>query len=128
MRTAATAWLFMLAMACGHTAQRTPIDAADTSDPKRDSQEGSGRMIVRISEIDIDPVHLEKYKQILKEEAEASVRLEPWVISIFPMYRRDDSTAVRILAIYASREAYEAHIGSPHFQRYKRRRWRWSKT
>jgi quinol monooxygenase YgiN len=77
-------------------------------------------MIVRISELDIEPNQLEEYKQILAEEAEASVRLEPGVICIFPMYRQDDPTAVRILEIYASREAYDAHIASPHFQRYKK--------
>jgi quinol monooxygenase YgiN len=76
-------------------------------------------MIVRISEIQIAPEHLAEYKAILKEEAEASVRLEPGVISIFPMFQRENPTEVRILEIYASRAAYEAHIKSPHFQRYK---------
>jgi quinol monooxygenase YgiN len=76
-------------------------------------------MIVRISEIEIDPNHLDEYKRILREEAEASIRLEPGVICIFPMYRQDNPTAVRILEIYASREAYDSHIASPHFQEYK---------
>ena len=76
-------------------------------------------MIVRISEIEIYADSLEKYKMILKEEAEASVRLEPGVISIFPMYPLKDSTQIRILEIYASREAYESHVKSPHIQKYK---------
>ncbi len=76
-------------------------------------------MMVRISEIEIDASYLEEYKAILKEEAEASVRLEPGVISIFPMYQKENPTAVRILEIYASREAYEAHLKTPHFQKYK---------
>jgi quinol monooxygenase YgiN len=76
-------------------------------------------MIVRISEIQIDPARLDEYNAILKEESEASVRLEPGVISIFPMYQRANPTEVRILEIYASRAAYESHIQSPHFQKYK---------
>ncbi|MEA5605216.1 putative quinol monooxygenase [Nostoc sp. UHCC 0252] len=76
-------------------------------------------MIVRISEIEIDSNYLEEYKAILKEESEASVRLEPGVISIFPMYQKENPTEVRILEIYASREAYESHLKTPHFQRYK---------
>ena len=76
-------------------------------------------MLVRISEIQIAPEHLAEYKAILKEEAEASVRLEPGVISIFPMFQRESPTEVRILEIYASKAAYEAHIKSPHFERYK---------
>ncbi|MEH2003113.1 MAG: antibiotic biosynthesis monooxygenase [Nostoc sp.] len=76
-------------------------------------------MIVRISEIEIDSNYLEEYKAILKEESEASVRLEPGVISIFPMYQKENPTEVRILEIYASRKAYESHLKTPHFQRYK---------
>ncbi|MDT5270489.1 MAG: hypothetical protein QOH49_2675 [Acidobacteriota bacterium] len=76
-------------------------------------------MMVRISEIEIDANYLQEYKAILKEEAEASVRLEPGVISIFPMFAKENPTQIRILEIYANREAYESHLKTPHFQRYK---------
>src|SRR3954452_20171704 len=76
-------------------------------------------MIVRISEIQIHPNSITEYNAILKEEAEASVRLEPGVIAIFPMSQKGNPTEVRILEIYASREAYEAHLQTPHFQKYK---------
>ena len=72
-------------------------------------------MIVRISEIGVDLRYLEEYKAVLKEEAEASVRLEPGVIAIFPMYQKENPTEVRILEIYASQEAYESHLKTPHF-------------
>jgi quinol monooxygenase YgiN len=92
----------------------------DPSAPASNAASGSSRgMMVRISEIQIDPARLDEYNAILKEEAEASVRLEPGVISIFPMYQRERPTEVRILEIYASRAAYESHIESPHFQKYK---------
>ena len=77
------------------------------------------KMIVRISEIQIDKNYLEQYKNILQEEAEASVRLEHGVIAIFPMYQKENDTEFRILEIYASREAYESHLKTPHFQKYK---------
>lgn len=77
------------------------------------------QMMVRISEIEVDAKYLEQYKAILKEEAEASVRLEPDVIAIFPMYQRERDTEFRILEMYANREAYEAHLKTPHFQKYK---------
>jgi quinol monooxygenase YgiN len=76
-------------------------------------------MLIRISEIQVDAESLQEYAAILKEEAEASVRLEPGVVAIFPMYQKENRTAVRILEIYASREAYEAHLRTPHFQHYK---------
>ena len=78
-----------------------------------------GRLMVRVAEIDINPQYLEEYKSILKEESEASVRLEPGVIAIFPMFERENSTKIRILEIYLNREAYEAHLKSPHFIKYK---------
>jgi quinol monooxygenase YgiN len=76
-------------------------------------------MMVRIAEIDIVPAFLDEYKAILKEEAAASVKLEPGVISIFPMYQKENPTQVRILEIYANRAAYEQHLKTAHFQRYK---------
>jgi quinol monooxygenase YgiN len=77
------------------------------------------QMMVRISEIQVDANHLDEYKAILKEESGASVKLEPGVVAIFPMYERESDTEIRILEIYASREAYEAHLKTRHFQKYK---------
>ena len=63
-------------------------------------------MMIRISEIEIDAIYLKEYYAILKEESEASVRLEPGVISIYPMYQKNNPTAIRILEMYANRAAY----------------------
>jgi quinol monooxygenase YgiN len=76
-------------------------------------------MMVRISDIEINSNDLEEYNAILKKEAAVSVRLEPGVICIFPMYPKENPMQVRILEIYASHEAYESHLKTPHFQRYK---------
>ncbi len=77
------------------------------------------KMMVRLSEIEIDPVHLDEYKAILAEESAASVKLEPGVIAIFPMYQKESPTSVRILEMYADKAAYEQHLKTPHFQKYK---------
>lgn len=79
----------------------------------------SGKMMVRLSEIEIDSNYLQQYKDILQKESRASVEREPGVIAIFPMFQKEHPNQVRIVEIYASREAYEAHIKSPHFQEYK---------
>lgn len=78
------------------------------------------KMLVRISEIEIFNQHLDEYQRVLNEEAEVSVRAEPGVLCIFPTAQKDSPTHIRILEIYASRDAYDAHIKSPHFQKYKR--------
>ncbi len=76
-------------------------------------------MIVRLSEIEIRDNYLEAYNKILREEAGASVRLEPGVIAIFPMYQKENPNQIWILEIYANQEAYAAHLKTPHFQKYK---------
>ncbi|WP_292010882.1 carboxymuconolactone decarboxylase family protein [Chryseobacterium sp.] len=76
-------------------------------------------MMVRISEIEIVPEFLEEYNSILKEEASASVKLEKGVIAIFPMYQKENPGQIRIVEIYADKEAYQFHLQTPHFQHYK---------
>ena len=79
----------------------------------------TNNMIIRISEIEIDSSYLEEYNNILQLESMASVQKEPGVIAIFPMYQKEDPTQIRILEIYLNKSAYENHIRSPHFQKYK---------
>jgi len=76
-------------------------------------------MMIRLAQITVDSAYLDQYLAILKEEAEASVRLEVGVLCIYPMFIREHPTEIRLLEIYASREAYEAHLQTPHFQHYK---------
>jgi quinol monooxygenase YgiN len=78
-----------------------------------------GDMLIRISEIVIYPEYLENYLAILKEEAAASVRKEPGVISIFPMSLKEDPNTIRILEIYADEMAYRSHLETSHFRQYK---------
>jgi len=75
--------------------------------------------MVRIAEIEIIPEYLQQYKNILKEEAEASVRLEPGVIAIFPMFQKDNPNQIKIIEIYVDNEAYRSHLKTPHFLLYK---------
>ena len=76
-------------------------------------------MMVRLSEIEIEPEFLEEYLAILKAESKASVELEPGVISIYPMYQKEKPTEIRILEIYANIKAYQTHLETPHFKHYK---------
>ena len=76
-------------------------------------------LVVRIAEIEVDARFVKEYAAALTEEADASVRLEPGVISIFPMHQKEKATLIRILEIYANRAAYDSHLMSPHFLKYK---------
>jgi quinol monooxygenase YgiN len=75
--------------------------------------------MIRLAKLQIHPEHLEAYKAALKEEIEASIRLEPGVLALRAVSEKQHPTRITIMEIYASVEAYNAHIASPHFQKYK---------
>ena len=79
----------------------------------------NGRMIVRIAEIEVRPQYLTEYLEFANEVDRLSVEREPGVICLYPMQSAEDSTHIRILEIYASDEAYQQHLKTPHFQKYK---------
>ena len=76
-------------------------------------------MIVRLAEIEVYPEHLTEYLKYANEVDRQSVEREPGVICLFPMQSAEDSTQIRILEIYASEDAYQSHIRTEHFQKYK---------
>lgn len=75
--------------------------------------------IVRLSKITVDPAQLDAYNAFLKEEIEASMRLEPGVLSLYATSEKEHPNKVTILEIYADQEAYKSHIQTPHFRKYK---------
>jgi len=78
----------------------------------------SGKM-VRIAELEIDPGQLEAYRALLVEEIEASVANEPGVLMLHAVAEKERPEQIRILEVYADRAAYEAHLRTPHFLKYK---------
>ena len=75
--------------------------------------------LVRLSKITVDPDRLDDYNAFLKEEIEASMRLEPGVLALYATAEKEAPHKVTILEIYADRDAYEKHLETPHFQKYK---------
>ncbi len=78
-----------------------------------------GTMIVRIAEIEVYPQYLEEYLAYANEVDRLSVEREPGVVCLFPMQDAEDSTQIRILEIYASEDAYQNHLKTEHFKKYK---------
>ncbi len=76
-------------------------------------------MIVRLAEIEVYPQYLKEYLEFANEVDRLSVEREPGVVCLFPMQSAEDSTKIRILEIYASEEAYQSHLKTDHFQKYK---------
>ena len=78
-----------------------------------------GEKIVRLAEIDVVPEYLEEYMAFAKEVGETSVKVEPGVLTLFSMQTKEDPCKIYILEIYADQEAYQSHIQTAHFKKYK---------
>lgn len=75
--------------------------------------------IIRLSKIEIYPQYLDAYMKYAAEVGEVSLRTEPGVLTMYAVSEKENPCRVTILETYASRGAYEKHIASEHFQRYK---------
>lgn len=75
--------------------------------------------MVRLAKIVVDSTQLESYKAMLKEEIETSVRAEPGVLTLYAVSEKDHPTHISILEIYADTTAYQTHLQTPHFIKYK---------
>ncbi|MBG1231130.1 putative quinol monooxygenase [Aestuariivirga litoralis] len=75
--------------------------------------------LFRIAEIEIDPAQIEQYKALLKEEVEASLQLEPGVLFLQAVALKDAPNNIRVFECYADEAAYQHHITTPHFLKYK---------
>jgi quinol monooxygenase YgiN len=76
-------------------------------------------MIVRIAELEIDPQYLREYTALLSEEIEASIALEPGVLMLHAVSIKESGETIRILEAYADQAAYQSHLSTPHFLKYK---------
>src|SRR5436305_10822388 len=75
--------------------------------------------MVRLAKIKVDPSQLEKYNSALKEQMTTAVRLEPGVLTYYAVADKSDPSHITILEIYADTAAYNLHIQTPHFKKYK---------
>lgn len=75
--------------------------------------------ITRLSKIEIYPQYLDEYKRYATEVGEVSLRTEPGVLTMYAVAEKENPCRITILETYASRSAYETHIASTHFQKYK---------
>ena len=78
-----------------------------------------GEKIVRLAEIEVVPEFLEEYMAFAKEVGETSVKVESGALTLFSMQTKEDPCKIYILEIYADQEAYQSHIKTAHFKKYK---------
>jgi len=75
--------------------------------------------MVRLAKIKVDTSQLEMYNAALKEQMTTAIRVEPGVLTYYAVADKSDPTNITILEIYVDTAAYNSHIATPHFKKYK---------
>ena len=86
---------------------------------KNDMKNMFDARIVRLSIVTVDPNRLGEYMKFAAECGKTSMREEPGVLMMYSMQDKLQPNRISILEIYADRAAYERHIRTAHFQKYK---------
>jgi len=73
----------------------------------------------RIAKIKVDPAQLDSYRSALNEQMNAAIKEESGVLSYYAVADKQHPENITIFEIYADTVAYQRHIGSAHFKKYK---------
>lgn len=114
-------WLLPAVVLFGFT---MPGTAAHTTEKEANMKSGktakvTAESIVRLSKIIVDPERLPEYLAFAAECGRQSMEKEPGVLMMYSMQDKAHPERITILEIYADRNAYERHIQTPHFRKYK---------
>lgn len=108
-----TALLLFGLLSCGG------VDKEETQPGMCAKQQMAADGIVRLSKIEVYPEYLDEYIKYVTEVGEISLRTEPGVLTMYAVSEKENPCQITILETYANREAYDKHIASAHFQKYK---------
>ena len=124
MRLLSIMLLLSLFLSCSSRQEGETRKQTDTEMEKKNAgmvakQTMAADGIVRLSKIEVYPQYLDEYMKFAVEVGEISLRTEPGVLTMYAVQDKENPCLVTILETYASKEAYEKHIASKHFQKYK---------
>ena len=82
------------------------------------AEEGRDRY-VRVAELEIDLAQADAFATAIREVGQASVRSEDGCLALYAVAERQDPGRVRVLEIYRDPSAYQAHLLTPHFKKFR---------
>ena len=74
---------------------------------------------MRIARITVDKAKLDAYKLALNEQMQSALDHEKGVLAYSAVQEKNDPSRITILETYASVAAYQSHIMTAHFKKYK---------
>ena len=99
--------VFLSAILLAMCSRPTTITSADKNE------------LVRMAVIEVDTSQIKSYNELLRDEIEASIRLEPGVLTLYGVAEKDTPQHVTLFETYADSSQYRSHLATPHFQKYK---------
>jgi len=81
--------------------------------------DGSPNHYIRIAELEIDPDQVVAFAVAAREVGQASVRSEDGCLVLYAVAEKDDPGRVRVFEIYRSIAAYQEHLQTPHFKKFR---------
>lgn len=73
----------------------------------------------RMAELEIDSTQFAQFKIAAIEHAQSALRLEPGVLALHAVAKRDDPGHVLMFEVYADREANKSLLQAPHFLKFQ---------
>ena len=74
---------------------------------------------VRVAELDIDLAQAEAFAAATREVGQASVQSEDGCLALYAVAEKDNPARVRVFEIYRDPAAYQMHVQTPHFQKFR---------
>jgi 4-carboxymuconolactone decarboxylase len=74
---------------------------------------------VRIAELEIDTAQADTFAAAVREVGQASVRSEDGCLVLYAVAEKDNPGRVRVFEIYRDAAAYQAHLLTPHFKKFR---------
>jgi quinol monooxygenase YgiN len=74
---------------------------------------------VRLAELEIDPAQMERFNAAIREGVTTAVRVEPDVLALYAVVEKDHPNRVRVFEMYTDEAAYQKHLQTPHFKKFR---------
>lgn len=87
--------------------------------PFQDLAKNEDERFIRLVKIEIDPSSLEEYVLILKEQMQTAIQIEEGVLEYTVVNEKDNPHLFTLIEIYKNYNAYQDHIKTSHFLKYK---------
>lgn len=85
-------------------------------------------LYIRLIKLEIDSAAIEDFNQLANTVMMPGLKTERGVLVMYAVAEKDHPTRISILEVYKNLEAYNKHITTPHFQKYKERSGRMVKS